>query len=123
MILLLHFFLGKPSFEFLNAAGSIDQFFFPGIKRVARGADFYLNLFFGLTDRFCVAAGACDFCVRIICWVDTFFHKNVNFIDDLYIRRTSHTGGTITNCFFFGKVLQYFFRMVPYSRYDRSHHR
>jgi len=44
--------------EFLHAAGGVNEFFLPGVKRMAVGANFHLYLFFGRADFIRLTAGA-----------------------------------------------------------------
>jgi len=77
--------LSTPRFEFLNAAGGINKFFFAGIKRVAVTADFGLHFWFCGTYGKNMLAGAAYFGLREIFGVDGVFHIKRAHINTTFV--------------------------------------
>jgi hypothetical protein len=65
--------LAVSFFETLNASGCVNQLLLAGVKRVAGGTDFSVDLFFCGACQECITAQALNGNLGII-WVDAFFH-------------------------------------------------
>ena len=77
-----------PCFEALHAACGVQKFLPTGVEGVTAAADLRLDLRFGGPRGERGAAGAADFCFRIILGVNILFHGR-----DECLPRTSAVGG------------------------------
>lgn len=66
---------GCASFEFLDGAGGVQKILLASVEGVAVGANFNMHLWLGGTSGESVAAGADDFGISMILWVDICSHK------------------------------------------------
>ena len=60
--------------EFLYAAGSINEFLFAGIERMAGAANFHMEFLAGAASGKGIAASANNFGFSKIGWVEVLFH-------------------------------------------------
>lgn len=65
----------KPRLEALDTPGGVNDFGSSRIEGMAFRANFNFQFFFGRAGLHGVAAGADNFCVGKVSWVNVFFHS------------------------------------------------